>query len=122
MGVFAGMALWLCALGIYGVMSYVVTQRTREIGIRVALGAQPRAVLRAIVGGGARLVLAGIAIGSVASVALRRIVSTQLLDIPLTDPAAGLALVLFVLVGLTACFVPALRATRLDPVRALHQE
>jgi ABC-type antimicrobial peptide transport system permease subunit len=122
MGVFAGIALWLCALGIYGVMSYVVTQRTREIGIRLALGAQPREVLRAIVGSGARLIVAGVAIGSVASVALRRIVSTQLLDIPLTDPAAGLALVLFVFVGLAACFVPGLRATRLDPVRALHQE
>jgi predicted permease len=122
MGVFAGMALWLCALGIYGVMSYVVTQRTREIGIRLALGAQPREVLRTIVGSGARLVVAGVAIGSVASVALRRVVSTQLLDIPLTDPAAGLALALFVLVGLAACFVPGLRATRLDPVRALHHE
>jgi len=122
MGVFAGIALWLCALGIYGVMSYVVTQRTREIGIRLALGAQPRAVLRAIVGSGARLIVAGVAIGSVASVALRRVVSTQLLDIPLTDPATGLALVLFVLVGLAACVVPGLRATRLDPVRALRQE
>jgi predicted permease len=122
MGVFAGIALWLCALGIYGVMSYVVTQRTREIGIRLALGAQPREVLHAIVGSGARLIVAGVAIGSIASVALRRAVSTQFLDIPLTDPAAGLALVLFVLVGLAACLVPGLRATRLDPVRALHQE
>src|SRR5688572_454652 len=122
MGVFAGIALWLCALGIYGVMSYVVTQRTREIGIRMALGAQPREVLHAIVGSGARLIVAGVAIGSIASIALRRAVSTQVLDIPLTDPAAGLALVLFVLVGLAACLVPGLRATRLDPVRALHQE
>jgi predicted permease len=122
MGVFAGIALWLCALGIYGVMSYVVTQRTREIGIRLALGAQPREVLGAIVGSGARLILVGLVIGSVASVALRRVVSTQIVDVPLTDPAAGLALVVFALVGLAACFVPGLRATRLDPVRALHQE
>jgi ABC-type antimicrobial peptide transport system permease subunit len=86
MGVFAGIALWLCALGVYGVMSYMVTQRTREIGIRLALGAQPREVLRAIIGSGAGLIVAGIAIGSVVSVALRRIVSTQLLDIPLTRP------------------------------------
>jgi predicted permease len=122
MGVFAGMALWLCALGIYGVMSYVVTQRTREIGIRLALGAEPREVLQTIVVGGARLIAAGIAIGVVVSIGLRRAVSAQILDVPLTDPAAGLALVLFALVGLAACLIPGVRATRLDPVRALHQE
>jgi predicted permease len=122
MGVFASIALWLCALGIYGVMSYVVTQRTREIGIRLALGAQPREVLQAIVGGGARLIVVGIAIGSVASVALRRAMSTQIVDVPLTDPATFIALVLFAVVGLIACLVPGLRATRLDPVRALRQE
>ena len=122
MGVFAGIALWLCALGIYGVMSYVVTQRTREIGIRLALGAQPREVLTAIVGSGARLIAVGIVIGTVASIGLRRIVSAQLFDAPLTDPAAGIALALFALVGLAACVVPGLRATRLDPVRALHHE
>ena len=122
MGVFAGIALWLCALGIYGVMSYVVTQRTREIGIRLALGAQPREVLARIVGSGVRLLVAGITIGGVAAFALRRGVSSQLFDVPVTDPAAGLALVLFALVGLAACVVPGLRATRLDPVRALHQE
>ena len=122
MGVFAGLALCLCALGIYGVMSYVVTQRTREIGIRLALGAQPRGVLQTIVGSGARLILIGVVIGTVASIALRRAVSAQLVDVPLTDPAAGLALALFALVGLAACVVPGLRATRLDPVRALRQE
>jgi predicted permease len=122
MGVFAGIALWLCALGIYGVMSYAVTQRTREIGIRLALGAQPREVLEAMVGTGLRLIVFGLAVGAVAAIALRRVVSAQLLDVPLTDPAAGLAIVLFALVGLAACVVPGLRATRLDPVRALHQE
>jgi putative ABC transport system permease protein len=122
MGVFAGLALCLCALGIYGVMSYVVTQRTREIGIRLALGAQPRGVLQTVVSSGARLILIGVVIGSVASIALRRVVSAQLVDVPLTNPAAGLALALFALVGLAACVVPGLRATRLDPVRALHQE
>jgi len=122
MGVFAGIALWLCALGIYGVMSYVVTQRTREIGIRLALGAQRREILHAIVSGGARLIVLGIAIGGTVSFALRRAVSSQIFDVPLTDPAAGLALVLFALVGLAACLLPGLRATRLDPVRALHQE
>jgi predicted permease len=122
MGVFAGVALWLCALGIYGVTSYAVTQRTREIGIRLALGAQPRDVLLAIVGGGSRLILVGVAIGSVASIGLKRAVAAQLFDVPLTDPAAGLALVLFALVGLAACFLPGVRATRLDPVRALQQQ
>jgi predicted permease len=122
MGVFAGIALWLCALGIYGVMSYVVTQRTREIGIRLALGAQPREVLARIVSSGARLVVAGVVIGSLAAFVLRRVVSAQFFDVPLTDPAAGIALALFALVGLAACVVPGLRATRLDPVRALHHE
>jgi ABC-type antimicrobial peptide transport system permease subunit len=122
MGMFAGIALWLCALGIYGVMSYVVTQRTREFGIRLALGAQPREVLAAIVGSGARLVAVGLAIGGIASLGLRRVVSTQIFDVPLSDPATALALVLFALVGLAACLVPGVRATRLDPVKALHQE
>jgi predicted permease len=121
-GVFASLALWLCALGIYGVMSYVVTQRTREIGIRLALGAQPRAVLQTIVGSGALLIVIGIAIGTLASLALRRVISTQLFGVPVAEPTVGLALAVFALVGLAACVVPGLRATRLDPVRALHQE
>ncbi len=122
MSVFAGIALWLCALGIYGVMSYAVTQRTREIGIRLALGAQSAEVLTAIVGGGARLIVAGVVLGSIAAIALTRAVSARLPDVPLLDPAAGLALLLFAVVGLAACLIPAVRATRLDPVRALHQE
>jgi predicted permease len=122
MGVFAGIALWLCALGIYGVMSYVVTQRTREIGIRLALGAHPREVLARIVSSGARLVVAGVVLGTLAAFVLRRVVSAQLFDVPLTDPAAGIALALFAIVGFAACVVPGLRATRLDPVRALHHE
>jgi hypothetical protein len=121
MSVFAGIALWLCALGIYGVISHVVTQRTREIGIRLALGAQPGEVLRKIVGAGARLIVTGIAIGGVASIALRGAVSS-IVDVPLSDPAVGAAVVLFALVGVAACLVPGVRATRLDPVRALHQE
>jgi putative ABC transport system permease protein len=122
MSVFAGIALCLCALGIYGVMSYVVTQRTREIGIRLALGAQPRDVLQRIAGGGARLIVAGMAIGGIASMALRRAMGASITDVPLSDPASGVALMLFALVGLAACLVPGVRATRLDPVRSLHQE
>ena len=79
-------------------------------------------MLAAIVGGGARLIAVGIIIGTVASIGLRRVMSAQFFDAPLTDPAAGLALALFALVGLAACVVPGLRATRLDPVRALRQE
>jgi ABC-type antimicrobial peptide transport system permease subunit len=122
MSVFASIALCLCALGIYGVMSYVVTQRTREIGIRLAMGAQPRDVLQKIAGGGARLLVVGMAIGGIASMALRRVMGASLTDVPLSDPAAVVALVLFALVGLAACLVPGVRATRLDPVRSLHQE
>ena len=122
MGVFAGIALWLCALGIYGVMSYVVTQRTREIGIRLALGAQPREVLAGIVAGGARLIVIGVVLGGIAAAVLRRAAASQLFDVPFTDPAAALAVLVFGLVGLAACVIPGLRATRLDPVRALHQE
>jgi macrolide transport system ATP-binding/permease protein len=122
MGVFAGIALWLCALGIYGVMSYVVTQRTREFGIRLALGAQPREVLASILGGGARLMGVGVVIGSLASLALTRLLSAQFFEVAVIDPAAALAIVLFVIVGLAACIVPGVRATRLDPVKALHQE
>ena len=122
MSVFAAIALCLCALGIYGVMSYVVTQRTREIGIRLALGAQPGDVLRKISGGGARLIVAGMAIGGIASMVLRRVMGASITDVPLSDPAAGVALVLFALVGLAACLVPGVRATRLDPVRSLHRD
>jgi macrolide transport system ATP-binding/permease protein len=122
MGVFAGIALWLCALGIYGVMSYVVTQRTREFGIRLALGAQPREVLAAILGGGARLMGVGVVMGSVASLALTRTVSAQFFEVAVIDPASALAIALFVVVGLAACIVPGVRATRLDPIKALHQE
>jgi predicted permease len=120
MSVFAGIALCLCTLGIYGVMSYVVTQRTREIGIRLALGAQPRDVLKKITGSGARLMVAGMAIGGVAALALRRVIGASITDVPLNDPAAGIALVLFAVVGLAACLVPGVRATRVDPISSLR--
>jgi putative ABC transport system permease protein len=79
-------------------------------------------VLARIVSGGARLIAAGVVIGSFAAFGLRRVVSAQFVDVPLTDPAAGIALALFALVGLAACVVPGLRATRLDPMVALHHE
>jgi predicted permease len=122
LGIFASIALWLCALGIYGVVSYVVTQRTREIGIRLALGAQPREVLGSIVGWGARLIAVGIVLGGLASFVLRRAAASQFFEIALAEPAALAAVALFGAVGLAACLIPGIRATRLDPVRALRQE
>ena len=122
MGLFAAVALWLCSLGIYGVMSYTVAQRTREVGIRLALGASPLEVLRRIVGGGVRLIAAGMLIGVAIAAALHRMASAQLVDVPLAQPAAGLALAVFAAVGLAACLVPAVRATRLEPVQALRHD
>ena len=121
-GIFAGIALWLCALGIYGVMSYAVTQRTREFGIRLALGARPGDVLASILAGGMRLVAIGVILGGLAAAALMRLASTYLFGVTLVELAPVLAIALFSLVGLAACLVPGLRATRLDPIAALHQE
>ena len=86
-GIFAGLALCLCALGIYGVISYVVTQRTREFGIRIAIGAQPREVLRAVVGGGVRLMVIGMIVGGLAAVGLTRVVSSYLPGVSIVDIA-----------------------------------
>jgi predicted permease len=122
MGVFAASALMLAVVGIYGVMSYLVTQRTREIGIRLALGADGRDILRLVVGNGARMIGAGIAIGVVAAFALQRLVSTLLFGVTAADGASVLAVVALAAVALLACYVPALRATRVDPLNALRHE
>jgi len=120
MGVFAGCALMLAVVGIYGVMSYLVTQRTREIGIRLALGAADGDILRLVAGNGARLVGAGIAVGLLASAALSRLVSTMLFGVTAVDPASGAAVALLAVVAVLACYVPAARAARIDPLRALR--
>jgi ABC-type lipoprotein release transport system permease subunit len=122
MGVFAACALMLAVVGIYGVMSYLVSQRTREIGIRLALGANRPDILRLVVGNGMRLIAAGIAIGLVASFALQRLVSTLLFGVTAADASSGIAVAILAAVAMAACYLPALRATRVSPLRALRYE
>ena len=102
-------------------MSYLVTQRTREIGIRLALGADGD-ILRLVVGSGARLIAAGVAIGVAASFALQRLVSSLLFGVTAADAASGIAVAVLAGVALAACYLPALRATRVSPIYALHYE
>ena len=122
MGAFAAIALLLAVIGIYGVMSYLVAQRTREIGVRLALGAAGSDILRLVVGNGSRLIGAGIAIGIAAAFVLERLVSTLLFGVTAWDAAAGVAVVVLATVALLACYVPALRATRVSPISALRYE
>jgi putative ABC transport system permease protein len=120
--VFAAAALILSVVGIYGVMAYLVTQRTREIGIRVALGAARADILRLIVGNGARLIAGGILIGVAAAFALQRVVGSLLFGVTAVDGASGIAVLLLGAVALIACSLPAIRAARVNPLRALHDE
>jgi ABC-type antimicrobial peptide transport system permease subunit len=121
--VFAATALILAVAGIYGVMAYTVTQRRREIGVRVALGASPGQVFRIILGQGLFTTAIGVAVGVVGALGLTRTLETLLFDVKPTDPPTFAAVVaLLVGVAALACYMPARRATRADPVDALRQE
>ena len=123
LGVFALSALTLAAVGIYGVLSYVVSQRTREIGIRMAIGARPSEVLRLVLGRGFALALAGVAVGLAVALAASRVMASLLYQVQPRDPATFIGVpVVLVIVALIASLVPALRATRVDPIVALRTE
>src|SRR5438045_4251497 len=123
LGVFAGVALLLASIGIYGAVAYTVEQRTGEIGVRMALGAQTRDVLRLVVNQGMKPVIVGLAIGIAAAFALGRLIASQLYEVSAHNPALlGGATVLLAAIALLACLLPARRAALVDPVHALRTE
>ncbi|MHB8501796.1 MAG: ADOP family duplicated permease [Candidatus Acidiferrales bacterium] len=123
LGLFAALALVLSAVGIYGLMAYAVSQRTHEIGVRLAVGAQRRDVLRLIVGEGAKLAFFGIVIGFSAAFGLTRLMASLLFEVTPSDPETFAAVALLLAaVALVACYIPARRATRVDPMVALRYE
>jgi predicted permease len=123
LGIFAALALVLSCVGIYGVISYLVGQRTHEIGIRMALGGQRNDMLRLILGRGAQMAVIGVAVGIVGSLALTRLMANLLFGVSAYDPLTFFAVAgLLVLVALAACYIPARRAMKVDPLVALRYE
>jgi putative ABC transport system permease protein len=123
MVIFAGIAIFMAAIGLYGVISYLVTQRTHEIGIRMALGAHSRQILAMVVGQGMRMAVVGIIFGSVGAVILARMLSSQLFQVSSFDPLTfGLMALMVVAVAFLACLMPARRATAVDPLDACRHE
>jgi ABC-type antimicrobial peptide transport system permease subunit len=123
LAIFGGMALFLATIGLYAVMSYSVSQRTHELGLRMALGADAGNLLRLVLSHGLRLTTAGILVGTIAAFVLTRLMGNLLYKVSPRDPVAfGSALVVITLASLAACFLPARRATRVDPVQALREQ
>ena len=123
LAIFGALGLLLAIIGVYGVMSYLVTQQTREIGIRIALGAEPQKILRMVIGRSMKLSLIGVAIGLVASFALTRFLSSLLYDTSPTDPLTFTAVaVALIAVAIAASATPARRAMQIDPISALRHD
>jgi ABC-type antimicrobial peptide transport system permease subunit len=123
LGIFAALAMALAGVGIYGMVAYRVNQRTREIGVYIALGAQRRDVLQLVMKDGVKLGLLGIVLGLAGAIALTRVMASLLFEVKPTDPATliGVSLLLAI-VAMLACYIPARRALSIDPITALRRE